>query len=931
MKLLNKSALAVLAVVVLAFVILFACVNTEYIVEDEAIEETSYWQTTPWVSKGMVVEYAFVAEHDYIKSLGVMLNIDSQEITSGDVTVSLFDSGRNLAGSASLPVTDISFRHYQEFDLNVSVEKGESYIYQISVSDCSGQICAGLIMTGTKTYPMTRYTYKDSMNVKHAEPYAVCILIFGIILSYVIIGKESKERKLLMYMFSVLAILILIFMGDEGGETLRINGNKLKLVAADNDSTQFYVNESSGYSGVVAQTNDLVLNKGTYTIATIHSVTQEGSLIEVWDNGTKIEEFQIASGSNYDEHTFTIDSDSEQLSIRFVFSGQGSMTVRKFMLTPKTRFYSDAYFMAILFVILNIIAIVIYRKNSIAPINRETLVTGCVVLGFGVLSCLPFYTTSLIGADDLPYHLVRIEGIKNALMEGQFPAVIQPGGLHGNGYLTTMYPNMFLYIAAILRIFRVSIALSYKFMMFLAGIATAYFTYISLKSMTNNRNMCYLGTALYVLLPYRFTNIYARGAVGEALAMTFMPLIIAGFYQVIFGDKEKWYYLVAGFTGVLQSHVLSTLIVAIVFVIACVLWIKELFIDKRWVQLVKAAVITVMLNLWFIVPFLFFYLKENLFFEALNWSSYTEYSVNPSFFFETIDTQSNRYLSLGLPVMCLVGVCVIVVICEKHKNKIDSYLKYLFAVGCIISFMITGYFASRDFMEIGLFDKLFTTIQFPWRLFGIAAILFIFSGCIWLGKSKLLGKYANVLAVALIAVNILSGLNVPYNSNNFAYSSKSDTHTIGHESKVTGIVKSDSSIIEPYEWRIGNIEDSEITTVPSTSSDENVQILSFEKNGTKASIEYTSDTQGQYIEFPLMNYIGYVAKDENGEKLNVDTGSHGRLRVWINGDNNTHVINVKYQIPFIFKIATGISLLSYVAVLVVCLMNKFKNQKNQEN
>jgi hypothetical protein len=253
----------------------------------------------------------------------------------------------------------------------------------------------------------------------------------------------------------------------------------------------------------------------------------------------------------------------------------------------------------------------------------------------------------------------------------------------------------------------------------------------------------------------------------------------------------------------------------------------------------------------------------------------------------------------------------------------DRYLKYLFAVGCILGFVITGYFASWDFMEISVFDKLFTTIQFPWRLFGIASILFIFAGCIWLSKSKILGRYTNVLIVSLVLISILSGLNVPYNDNNFAYYDYNDTETSGHANKVTGILKSDSTIIEPYEWRIDYLDDEDVSTEPSSSNDEQVEIISFEKSGTKANLVYAAEGEGQYIEFPIMNYIGYAASDENGEKLEIETGSNSRLRVWINGDNNVHTINVRYQMPIIFTLATVVSIITYVAVLVIYLMRKY--------
>ena len=148
---------------------------------------------------------------------------------------------------------------------------------------------------------------------------------------------------------------------------------------------------------------------------------------------------------------------------------------------------------------------------------------------------MPLFIQAFAQADDVCYHLLRIEGLKDGMLDGQFPVVIFPEALAGNGYLNSMYPYLFLYIPAFLRLLGVSLALSYKTLIFLANIATVAVIYKVLKSMTPSRYACILGTALYILLPYRFTNIYARGALGETLALTFLPLIIGGFLPCAYG------------------------------------------------------------------------------------------------------------------------------------------------------------------------------------------------------------------------------------------------------------------------------------------------------------------------------------------------------------------------------------------------------------
>lgn len=163
---------------------------------------------------------------------------------------------------------------------------------------------------------------------------------------------------------------------------------------------------------------------------------------------------------------------------------------------------------------------------------------------------------------------------------------------------------------------------------------------------------------------------------------------------------------------------------------------------KRWLSLLKAAGLTVLLNLWFLVPFLYFYLKENLYTESLDWSGYSEYSINAAFLLDTFHTNGYRFLSLGLPVLGLAAVCVLWIFVEKKEeavgksmawNRENRFLTFLFWMACVLSFLVTGYFGSRKLMELlPVLAPAFRTIQFPWRLLAPAGVLFIFAGAVWL-------------------------------------------------------------------------------------------------------------------------------------------------------------------------------------------------------
>ena len=164
-----------------------------------------------------------------------------------------------------------------------------------------------------------------------------------------------------------------------------------------------------------------------------------------------------------------------------------------------------------------------------------------------------------------------------------------------------MYPYLFLYIGAFLRICRVSLALSYKVLIFLANLGAAVSAYVTVKSIVQSRRSVILAVVLYTLMPYRFTNIFSRGDLGEILALVFWPLVIAGLYHVILGDRRKWYFLVIGFSGALQSHILSAAFVAVICVITALVYVGRIIRDKRYVEIGKAAGISMLLNMWYLV------------------------------------------------------------------------------------------------------------------------------------------------------------------------------------------------------------------------------------------------------------------------------------------------------------------------------------------
>ena len=729
----------------------------------------------------------------------------------------------------------------------------------------------------------------------------------------------------IIYAVVVCLVTLSLWMSNEGGSPLAYLGSKLQhSVGLINSEYSLVVQEAVAKNGIVAYTSKYVLNKGSYTATLNYAAEQTDSVLELWEQGIKVAAWTIDPEQTQLVADFTLSKDAKQIQLQVNYSGKGELIVKELSLTPNTMFYSDTYFFIVVFLICSLLGW-LYMTKGRPRLTQEQIVDYSIILGVALLATTPLMQTYLYNGDDLCYHLARIEGLKDGILDGQIPVNIQPEGLQSNGYLNAMYPYLFLYIGAFLRICRVSIGLSYKVLIFLSNLGSAVCAYVAVKSMSRSRRSTILAVVLYTLMPYRFTNIFSRGDLGETLALIFWPLIVAGLYHVVMGDRKRWYYLVIGFSGVLQSHILSAAFAVAICVVTALVYCVRIIREKRYMEIGKAAGISLLLNMWYIVPFLYYYFGENLSTEVLRWSGYFEQSVNPSNFTQSISLYNKQYFSFGLALLGCVGIGVIWLLCERRsvKTNEEGYLLYLLVLGCLLAYMTTGYFPNKVLLKNNLFKSIVTMIQFPWRFLGPACTCFLFVGTIGLSKSNLLKPYRNLIFALLIGLNLLIIISVPTDNSHMPYENAEAEASKGHESKLAANI----GLFYPHEWRLEGASDEKLTSSVVTSDANNISVHDYQKKGTKATVLYTAAAEKNYIELPIQNYIGYHAYDENGDRLNIEQGVGGRMRFEVKGDGIRHTIYVRYGPHPVFIVANLVSALTIGGIVLRLWRQKQKHER----
>ena len=177
----------------------------------------------------------------------------------------------------------------------------------------------------------------------------------------------------------------------------------------------------------------------------------------------------------------------------------------------------------------------IYLHNGMN--SKKKYLTECLLIAAaGLISSLPLIFAGIDGTvyQDLLFHLSRIEGIKEGVLSGQFPVMMESVWMEGKGYpVSIFYGDILLYIPALLRIVGVPVVITYKIFVLLINLLTAFSACFCFKRIFKYDISAYLGMFLYVLASYRLMDIFVRAAVGEYAAFIFFPVIALGAKKIL--------------------------------------------------------------------------------------------------------------------------------------------------------------------------------------------------------------------------------------------------------------------------------------------------------------------------------------------------------------------------------------------------------------
>lgn len=549
------------------------------------------------------------------------------------------------------------------------------------------------------------------------------------------------------------------------------------------------------------------------------------------------------------------------------------------------------------------------KRHLKGEIMKEKIIDKSKILGIILvltfLISIPYLNFEPIGTHDISYHTNRIISTCEELKAGHFPVLIHSNLLDGFGYAGPLfYPELFLYIPAILTAFGLNFLTSYKIFTMLTTFFTLLFTFYSANHIFKNRNTSWTVTILYGASFYRLADLYERGAIGEVLAFVFLPIILCGLYEIIFGENKKWWIICLGIFGIVNSHVLTLAMTIILILVICILNIVRLFKEeKRIVFLIIAGVISILLTLSFVMPYLeqsssdCFNVDKKIYSGEFlqNGAVSLKELINNSF-----DTK-NFYKGIGIILLILPMFIVTV----KNKDCQTIFMKQLFGIGLLVLLTSTSIFPWEQLCN--KFDFI-TILQFPFRLNIISTLLFSFVGgyalCNIIENKTELNKLVYILLI-LFTLNLLSTLNTNPNNNT--------------EEMIITSAPVGNGEYKPYALKQ---EDTKVHNI--AYGDE----IEFTRTSSKMEFEYTNKEDEMIIHIPLAYYKGYVAyiEEENGNvtNLTVEEEPHTKNVIVKNDKILNGKITIEYKMTIMQKLGYTIATITLIGLVVYIINDKFK-------
>lgn len=522
--------------------------------------------------------------------------------------------------------------------------------------------------------------------------------------------------------------------------------------------------------------------------------------------------------------------------------------------------------------------------------------------------------------DDM--QVIRQLQLEKCITDGQIPCRWSPDLGFGYGYpLFNFYPPLPYIVGQFFRIIGFSFITTVKLTAALQILLSSLAMFLLASSLFGAMGGS-LAALLYTYAPYHAVNIYVRGAMNEAWASVFFPLIF--YFSKILIQKNNKIQGILGLslslTGLLLSHNPMALTFIPFFAIWCLYWLisspKKTFI-KNLKLLIISGLVSLGLSSFYIIPVLFEskYVQLNIMFE-----NYYHYSVHFVSLFQLFisnfwgngssvwGTEDQMSFMLGYLHWLIPSIILLYLSIRFIKNKKFTKQQWLVLILILMAF----FSALMTHQKSLIFWQIFTPIQkiqFPWRFLNHSVFfLSLSAGYIGILVKKLTPQHRYYVFFALILGILILNQNYFHPLIQGPVTDTQKFSGLAWKNLVTsGITDylpktSPQAPKDPAKFVVDNVE-------PPDSAQ-----LSGLKKGTDWLYFNANVTDKSTITIAQIYYPGFKIYDNN-KSINFKTDPvYGRMQIELTPGH--HQLYVKLENTPIRQLSNLISLISWTAIFI---------------
>ena len=750
--------------------------------------------------------------------------------------------------------------------------------------------------------------------------------------------NSKRTLPVLIFLQGVILVLIiayLIFKGVNGYEELEVDLSKFVSIFMDYGVDGWHMrNTQKGFvtrdTEKVLVGNLGILTTGDYTLMVDYDSEQDcyasfdtsNGEWEYVKSGTAI----LPHGQTHLSYDFVVQADiTKNLELIFDAPYSSGLHVENVRVLRNGNGIKRVLFL--LFVVFLLTDLIIWKREWIK--KNKLLLLGLSATVF--LAVLPMLVYGIHSGHDLRDHLCRIDTILQEMRCLHFPPRILSArrACYGEA-ISVFYGDLFLYFPVFLRFMGFTLTTAYKCYLLLVAVVTVVAAYLSFTRIMKDPKLGLLLSFVYTLSTYRLTDVYVRSAVGEYTALMFYPLVALAMYRIY---ESEWdlkscvknaILLSLPMSGIVCSHVLSTVIVTVVLFLVCLVLIRRTLKPPVFVSLLLAVLFTILESCFFVVPFLDYYfnVSVNMTYPITHYRIIQDWGL---FFGELFaffrqplggidaNVAGRMTCSPGPVLMGAVIAALLITVLGKANKKIAFFT--LFTL--FLFYIATVYFPWNWLCQKVPVVNFIAQIQFPYRFMGPALIfmtLLLGYECQIL-KECLGDKITNV-AIGCIAVlgtvSALVYISLLYDGYlviNFR--SMEEINTLELPMDYTRV----NTFSEPQDYD-GKVWGENLLTV-------------FEsyRNGTDRDYYVRTGKKSGVMEMPVVNYKGYHVYDDRGYEYVIRDGDYDLVSIDLPaGFDGT--IHLRFIEPWYWRVSEAVSVISWI--LVALFLIRSRKPKEQE-